>query len=84
MEIRYEDLRDNAISYFEDAIGEYKNKKYKNAVSELWAGILLLLKCKLFKINPILIVKDIFDCLEISAKYAIKASKFESSKKTGF
>lgn len=83
MEIKYEDLRDNSISYFEDAIEDYKNKKYKNAVSELWSGILLLLKCKLFIINPILIVEDIFDCLEISAKFTIKVNQFESSSKTG-
>lgn len=83
MEIKYEDLRDNAIAYFEDAIEDYENKKYKKAVSELWAGILLLLKCKLFIINPILIVEDIIDCLEISAKYAIKMNKFESSPKPG-
>jgi hypothetical protein len=84
MEIKYEDLRDNAVSYFEDAIEDYKNKKYKNAVSEFWAGILLLLKCKLFMISPVLIAEDIIDCLEISAKYVIKVNKFESSKKTGF
>lgn len=81
---RFEYLRDNAISYFEDAVEDYKNKKYKNAVSELWAGILLLLKCKLFIINPILIVEDVFECLEITAKYSIKVNKFESSKKSGF
>lgn len=65
MTVTYESLLGNSVEFFSDSIESYKNQKYKNAVSSLWTGVLLLLKCKLYKIHPVLIYKDILNFLKI-------------------
>ena len=66
MEITYDSLLKNATDYFSDSVTFYRSNTYKNAVLSLWSGVLLLLKCKLFKIHPALIVSKIENCLKIN------------------
>lgn len=66
MLVTYDSLLGSAVEYFTDSIEFYKNQKYKNAVISLWSGILILLKCKLFKAHPALIAANIADLLVLN------------------
>jgi hypothetical protein len=53
-------LLENAIDFFKRSTNAYKIKDYKGAILNLWPGLLLLFKYKLYLINPAMIFKDIF------------------------
>ncbi len=77
MKISLDHLKNNAIEYFQSSLEAYNNNEYKSAVSDLWSGTLLLLKCKLFNIHPILLVSDILDCLALETRISISFMKID-------
>ena len=78
MKITFDNLLNNSVEYFTSSLAEYKNQNYKSAISDLWSGTLLLLKCKLFKIHPIMIVSDILDCLKLELSCFIKFDELKN------
>jgi len=77
MKITFDHLKNNAIEYFCSSLEDYNNGEYKSAVSDLWSGTLLLMKCKLFKIHPILLVSDILDCLALETTVCVSLVKLD-------
>ena len=65
IEVSYDSLLENAVRYFSDSVAFYQTKSYKNAVTSLWSGVLLLLKCKLYKVHPALICSNLEKLLEL-------------------
>ena len=80
MKINYENLLDNSIEFIKSSIKFYHEGDYKNAIISLWSGILLLLKCKVFRIHPILLASDILDCVKLSVECSITYESFEKLK----
>jgi DNA repair exonuclease SbcCD ATPase subunit len=78
MKITFDNLLNNSVEYFRSSLTEYKKQNYKSAISDLWSGTLLLLKCKLFNIHPVLIVSDILDCLKLELTCFISVNDIES------
>lgn len=78
MKITFDNLLNNSVEYFTSSLTEYKKQNYKSAISDLWSGTLLLLKCKLFNIHPVLIVSDILDCLKLDLTCFISFNDIES------
>ena len=56
----------NGINYLERAISDYHSNDYKSATINLWSGLLLLFKYKLFLENPVLIYSKITDAIKIN------------------
>lgn len=80
MKITFESMLDNAVDFFNESLNCYEHQKYKYAIINLWAGILLLFKCKLYQKEPCLIVANYDDCL--SADLIFTLPEAENLKKT--
>ena len=83
MQLTFDDLLNNSINFFEESLSCYSQKKYKYSVINLWAGILLLLKSRLFKEDPILIAEKIEDCIAVKdgeSKYSFILPEVEKLK----
>lgn len=44
MKITFESMLENAVDFFNESLICYEHQKYKYAIINLWAGILLLFK----------------------------------------
>ncbi len=77
MKINYDNLLDNAKDFLASSIKSYQDDDYKNAIVSLWSGILLLLKCQIYNIHPILLATDILDCLEVKISYSLNYESLE-------
>lgn len=80
MKITFDGMLDNAVDFFNESLSCYEQQKYKYAIINLWAGILLLFKCKLYQKEPCLIAANYDDCL--SSDLIFNLPEVENLKKT--
>lgn len=69
--LSFNNLFNSAVDKIQFSMEIYKKNEYQHAISLLWAGILLLLKSKLYSIHPILIVSDIYKLISVDFNYKL-------------